>query len=126
MKRFWMLAAGCWLSAIVTLAQDTTKEDVTTVDAKKVKQMTFSGDLVNLRYNDGTPETTHDMQTLVIDFSNTTNINSPKATSPTPSQSLENSIYDLQGRRVADGKKPLNEAPLKQGIYIMKGKKVKN
>ena len=49
-------------------------DDVKTIDAAKVSKITFSGDNVTIKYKDGTPDLTVDMETVTLDFSNVTAI----------------------------------------------------
>ena len=109
MKRYWILALGCWLVATGMQADEVMK-----IDASKVQQMAFSGDAVTVKYNDGTADTTMDMGTVVIDFSNTTGIRGDEKTGR---REDAKAVYDLQGRKRTQG-------TLKKGIYMINGKKV--
>ena len=44
MKRYWILALGCWLVATGMQADEVMK-----IDASKVQQMAFSGDAVTVK-----------------------------------------------------------------------------
>ena len=109
MKRYWFLALGCWLMTV-----DMQADEVMKIDASKVQQMTFSGDEVTVKYNDGTADATMDMGTVVIDFSNTTGI---AENEEMRNEGNEKAVYDLQGRKLVQG-------ALRKGIYIIDGKKV--
>ena len=109
MKRYWILAIGCWLVAAGMQADEMMK-----IDASKVQQITFTGDAVTVKYNDGTADTTMDMGTVVIDFSNTTGIREDEKTGR---REDEKAVYDLQGRKRTQGTQ-------KKGIYMIDGKKV--
>ena len=109
MKRYWFLALGCWLMAV-----DMQADEVVKIDASKVQQITFSGDAVTVKYNDGTADATVDMGTVVIDFSNTTGITEKEEVR---NEGNEKALYDLQGRKLV-------QESLKKGIYIIDGKKV--
>lgn len=89
-------------------------DEVMKIDASKVQQITFSGDAVTVKYNDGTADTTMDMGTVVIDFSNTTGI---RGDEKTRRRGDAKAVYDLQGRKRTQGAQ-------KKGIYMIDGKKV--
>ena len=117
MKRYWILAIGCWLVAAGMQADEVMK-----IDASKVQQITFTGDAVTVKYNDGTADTTMDMGTVVIDFSNTTGIREYGKTrrwgdEKTGRREDAKAVYDLQGRKRTQGAQ-------KKGIYMIDGKKV--
>ena len=80
-------------------------------------QITFNGDNVTIKYNDGT-SATFDMETVTIDFSKVTSIG--ERIEMTKKMGLEGKqVYDLKGRKA--GK---SAAALKKGIYVIDGKKV--
>ena len=110
---------GCLLSLTMTVAAD----DVTKIDASKVKQVTFNGDQVTVKYNDGTPDATLDMATVVLDFSSATNMEERMAL--VKKAGLQGKkVYDMKGQEVANGSWLLVQGALKAGIYIIDGKKV--
>ena len=110
---------GCLLSLTMTVAAD----DVTKIDASKVKQVTFNGDQVTVKYNDGTPDATLDMATVVLDFSNVTGIE--ERTALVKKAGLQGKkVYDMKGQEVANGSRLLGQGALKAGMYIIDGKKV--
>ena len=111
------------ICAILCVTQVVMAEDVTKIDASKVKQITFNGDLVMVKYNDGTPEATLDMATLVIDFSGTTNIE--QRTTIVKKAGLQGKkVYDLKGREVLNGSWLMTKGELKPGVYIIDNKKI--
>ena len=61
------------LTAIGVNAQSKTRGGDNKIDASTVSQITFNGDNVTIKYNDGT-SATFDMETVTIDFSKVTSI----------------------------------------------------
>ena len=90
--------------------------DVQTIDASKVSQITFSGDNVTIKYNDGT-DVTVDMESVTIDFSNVTAI---ERVNVARKFGLEGqAIYNVNGQFVGN-----SVANLSKGIYVIGGKKI--
>lgn len=105
------------LTAIGVNAQSKTRGGDNKIDASTVSQITFNGDNVTIKYNDGT-SATFDMETVTIDFSKVTSIG--ERIEMTKKMGLEGKqVYDLKGRKA--GK---SAAALKKGIYVIDGKKV--
>ena len=110
--------------ALAMQADDVTKnlspegEDVVRIDASKVQKITFSGDQVTVKYNDGTPDATLDMGTVVLDFSNTTGIEERIALAKKAGLQGKK-VYDLKGKLVGN-----DATQLKKGVYVIDGKKV--
>ena len=105
------------LTAIGVNAQSKTRGGDNMIDASTVSQITFNGDNVTIKYNDGT-SATFDMETVTIDFSKVTSIG--ERIEMTKKMGLEGKqVYDLKGRKA--GK---SAAALKKGIYVIDGKKV--
>ncbi len=95
-----------------------TAQSAEKIDASKVRQITFQGDEVTIKYNDGTEDMTFDMAAVIIDFSNTTSIEERIAV--TTREGLEGkTVYNLKGQRMGN-----SAACLAKGIYIIAGKKV--
>ena len=76
MKRYWVLALGCWLTAV-----DMQADEVMKIDASKVQQITFSGnapanklfDLVKVQKKcDGAPRKFEDYE-VTLDKANLPN-----------------------------------------------------
>ena len=108
-----LLFLGCFLVASMNIMAD----DVKTIDAAKVSKITFSGDNVTIKFNDGTPDLTVDMETVTLDFSNVTAI---ERVAIAKEKGLEGkAIYNMKGQLVGN-----SVANLSQGIYIINGKKV--
>ncbi len=108
-----LLFLGCFLVASMNIMAD----DVKTIDAAKVSKITFSGDNVTIKYKDGTPDLTVDMETVTLDFSNVTAI---ERVAIAKKKGLEGkAIYNMKGQLVGN-----SVANLSQGIYIINGKKV--
>ena len=92
-------------------------DDVQKIDASKVQQITFSGDNVTIKYNDGTPDLTVDMESVTIDFGSTTAI---ERVNVAKKFGLEGqAIYNLKGQFVGN-----SVANLSKGIYMIGGKKI--
>lgn len=114
MKKKLLLFSCCILLAAV----NATADDGQKIDASKVKQITFRGNEVTIKYNDGTPDQTVDMETVTIDFSNVTGIDERIAISK--KEGLEGKpVYNLKGQLVGN-----SVARLPKGIYIIGGKKL--
>lgn len=111
------------MSCLFCLTLTVTADDVTKINASKVKQITFNGDQVTVKYNDGTPDATLDMGTVVLDFGSTTSIE--ERTTLVKKAGLQGKkVYDLKGREVVNGERLLVQGSLKSGVYIIDGKKV--
>ena len=96
---------------------------MTKINASKVQQITFNGDQVVVKYNDGKPDATFDMETLVLDFSNATGIG--ERTAIVKKAGLQGKkVYDLKGHEVINGSRLLVQGALRSGVYIIDGKKV--
>ena len=106
------------MSCLFCLTLTVTADDVTKINASKVKQITFNGDQVTVKYNDGTPDATLDMGTVVLDFGGTTSIE--ERTTLVKKAGLQGKmVYDLKGKLVGT-----DATQLKKGVYIIDGKKV--
>jgi len=99
-------------SCLLCLTMAAIADNVQTVDAAKVSSVSFSGDNVVITYKDGTTAT-QDMNEVVIDMSNTTDIERLTFNGERCSD-----LFDLQGRKVNVN------GDINKGIYIMNGKKV--
>ena len=115
-RRFLMGSMFCMALAV-------TADDVTRIDASKVRRMTFNGDQVTVTYNDGTPQATLDMGAVVVDFSTATSVEQRAAiVKKTGLQGKK--VYDMTGREVVNGQWLMVNGRLKPGIYMIDGKKV--
>lgn len=113
MKKNFLFAGWLLLAATSATADDGQK-----IDASKVRQITFNGNDLIVKYNDGTADLTVDMETVTIDFSNVTSIEERIATSQ--KEDLEGKpVYNLSGQMVGN-----SVARLSKGVYIVGGKKV--
>lgn len=93
-------------------------EPKTTLDGSKIQKITFNGDEMNVKYNDGTADATFDMAEVVITFSNAMSIQ--ERVTIARNAGLEGKkIYTLKG--VYMGKSVANLQP---GLYIVDGKKI--
>lgn len=109
-----LLYVSCMLLAVTNVAAD----NVQKIDASRVKQITFSGTNVTIKYNDGTADLTTDMEAVTIDFSKVTSVEERIAISK--KEGLEGKpVYNLNGQLVGN-----SVARLSKGIYIIDGKKV--
>ncbi len=112
MKKLFVM--GCLLGLTLSAAAD----DQTKIDASKVQRITFQGNQVVVKYNDGTPDATLDMDSVVILFSSTTGIE--ERTAIVKQAGLQGKkVYDLKGRLVGT-----DAARLKKGVYVIEGKKI--
>lgn len=86
------------------------------IDVKELAKITFEGDNVILHFKDGsTADLEKDMETVVIDFSSVTSIETIHQM-----EYMKNmSVYNLQGQYIGQGVEGL-----KKGLYIVNGKKV--
>jgi len=103
---------------MLSLAPAVMADDVTKIDASKVQRITFSGDQVLVKYNDGTPDATFDMATLVFDFSHTSGIKERRVLMKKAGLQGKK-VYDLKGRLVGT-----DATRLQKGVYVIDGKKV--
>ena len=93
-------------------------EPKTTLDGSKIQKITFDGDKMNVKYNDGTADAVFDLADVIITFSNATSIQERVAIAR--NAGLEGKkIYTLKG--VYMGKSVANLQP---GLYIVDGKKI--
>ncbi len=93
-------------------------EPKTTLDGSKIQKITFDGDKMNVKYNDGTAEATFDLAEVIITFSNAMSIQ--ERVSIARNAGLEGKRIDTRkggnmGKRVAN---------LQPGLYIVEGKKI--
>ena len=114
-KRILWVCSLALLSS-VALADDGSK---TAIDGTKVQKITFDGDKVTVKYNNGTADATFDMADVIISFSGTLNMEERVAMSR--KLGLEGQkIYNLKGQYVGR-----SAAHLQPGIYIVGGKKIR-
>ncbi len=93
-------------------------ESKTTLDGSKIQKITFNGDKMTVKYNDGTADKTFDLAEVIITFSNETSIQ--ERVIMARNAGLEGKkIYTLKG--VYMGKSVANLQP---GLYIVDGKKI--
>lgn len=107
-----LLLSGLFLLSLHVMADGTEPEKI---DVTQLTQITFDGDNVILHFKDGTTTQTKDMETIVIDMSNATAIETLRQVEPMKNMS----VYNLQGQCVGQGVEGL-----KKGLYIVNGKKV--
>ncbi len=106
------------LSMALCLTMGIQADDPQKVDASKVKKITFNGDQMTIEYADGSTSTTVDMETVIIDFSNTSGIEE-RVTIARQYGFEGKNVYRLNGQLV--GKSMAN---LTSGVYIIDGKKI--
>lgn len=112
MKKF-LLFCGLFLMSMVAMADGTEPEKI---DVKELTKITFEGDNVILHFKDGSKaDLEKDLETIVIDFSSVTAIETLRQVEPMKNMS----VYNLQGQCVGQGVEGL-----KKGLYIVNGKKV--
>ena len=112
MKKF-LLFCGLFLLSMVAMADGTEPEKI---DVKELTKITFEGDNVILHFKDGSKaDLEKDLETIVIDFSSVTAIETFRQVEPMKNMS----VYNLQGQCVGQGVEGL-----KKGLYIVNGKKV--
>lgn len=85
------------------------------IDVTKLTKITFDGDNVILHFNDGTTAQTKDMETIVIDFSKTTAIETVRQVEALK----DKGVYNLRGQYLGT-----DVEGLRKGLYIIDGKKV--
>ena len=106
-----------FLTCLLLSGLNVMADDVQKIDASKVSKITFNGDNVTIKYNDGTPDLTVDMETVTLDFSSVTAI---ERVAIAKEKGLEGkAVYNLKGQLVGN-----SVANLSQGTYIINGKKV--
>lgn len=110
-----LLTGSLLLLCSLTFADDSSK---TNVDGTKVRKITFDGDQITIKYNDGTSDATYDMADVMISFSNATSIQERIAIARKTGLEGEK-IYTLKGEYVGN-----SVARLRPGLYIIKNKKV--
>jgi len=113
-----MMKKLLFASFLLTFSMHIMADDVQKIDASKVAKITFSGDNVTIKYNDGTPDATFDMEAVTLDFSNTTGIQERQALIKKAGLDGQ-AIYNLKGQLVSK-----RAAELSKGIYLIGGKKV--
>ena len=107
-----LLLCGLFLSSLHVMADGTEPEKI---DVTQLTKITFDGDNVILHFKDGTTTQTKDMETIVIDMSNATAIETVRQV-----ESLKGKgVYNLRGQYVGQGVEGLQK-----GLYIVDGKKV--
>lgn len=107
-----LLLCGMFLLSMTAMAEGTEPEKV---DVTQLVKITFEGDDVILHYKNGTTSSAKSMETVVIDFSSVTSIETIRQV-----ESMKNmGVYNLQGQHVGNGVEGL-----KKGLYIVGGKKV--
>ena len=109
-----------WASSLLLLCTVAfaDNEPKTTLDGSKIQKITFDGDKMNVKYNDGTTDATFDLAEVIIIFSNATSMK--ERISIARNAGLEGKkIYTLKG--VYMGK---SVARLQPGLYIVDGKKI--
>ena len=85
------------------------------IDATTLVKVTFDGDNVILHFKDGSTTQTKDMETIVIDMSNATAIETVRQVEALKGKG----VYNLRGQYVGQGVEGLQK-----GLYIIDGKKV--
>ena len=103
---------GLFLLSMNVMADGTEPEKV---DVTQLAMITFDGDNVILHFKDGTTTQTKDMETIVIDMSNATDIETVRQVEALKGKG----VYNLHGQYVGQGIKGLQK-----GLYIVDGKKV--
>lgn len=111
MRKF-ILAGGMFLLSMSAMAEGTEPEKV---DVRQLSKITFDGDNVILYYADGTTTESKDMETVVIDLTDATSIETARQIDALK----DNGVYNLRGQYVGQGVKGLSK-----GTYIVDGKKV--
>ena len=107
-----LLLSGLFLLSMVAMADGTDPEKI---DVTQLTQITFDGDNVILHFKDGSTAQTKDMETIVIEMSNATAIETVRQV-----ESLKGKgVYNLRGQYVGQGVEGLQK-----GLYIVDGKKV--
>ena len=115
-----MMKKILWAGSLLLLCNFTFADDgsKTTIDGKKVQKITFNGDKMTIKYNDGTADATFDLADIVITFSNASSIE--ERISIARNAGLEGKkIYTLKGEYVGN-----SVARLQPGLYVIDGKKI--
>ena len=103
------------LLCIVAFADNEPKN---TIDGTKVQKITFNGDKMTVKYNNGTADATYDMADVIISFDSTTSIE--ERISIARKAGLEGKkIYTVKGQFVGN-----SVARLQPGVYVVDGKKI--
>ena len=103
------------LLCTVALADNESKM---TIDGTKVQKITFDGDKMTIKYNDGTADATYDLADVVITFSNATSIEE-RLTIARHAGLEGKKVYTLKGEYVGN-----SVARLQPGLYVIDGKKI--
>ena len=111
MKKMMLICAALLLSTTV-IAAETEPEKISSTQLSKI---TFEGDHVILYYKDGETKTIDDMETIIIDMSDVSAIQTARQIEALK----DKDVYNLSGQHVGRG---LNG--LAKGIYIVDGKKI--
>lgn len=90
----------------------------TTIDGTKIQKITFDGDKMTVKYNDGATDAIFDMAEVIISFEGATSIEE-RITIARQAGLEGKGIYTLQGVYV--GK---SMAGLQPGLYVIDGKKI--
>lgn len=113
-----MMKKLIFLTCLLVSGLNAMADDIQKIDASKVSKITFNGDNVTIKYNDGTPDATFDMEAVTLEFSHTTGIAERQAL--VKKAGLDGQpIYNLKGQVVGT-----NAAQLSKGVYVIGGKKV--
>ena len=109
-----------WTSSLLLLCTAIFADDgeKTTIDGKKIQKITFDGDKMAVKYNDGTADATFDMADVIISFEGTTSIKE-RITIARQTGLEGKGIYTLKGVYV--GK---SMTGLQPGLYVIDGKKI--
>lgn len=105
-----LLLCGAFLLSMAVMAGEPEK-----VSASELSRITFDGDNVILHYKDGVTVSAKDMETIVIEMSDVTAIQTTRQIEALK----DKDVYNLSGQYVGRG---LNG--LAKGIYIVDGKKI--
>ncbi|MBR1546774.1 MAG: hypothetical protein IJ633_08300 [Prevotella sp.] len=111
MRKF-LLFCGMFLLSMTVMAEGTEPEKI---NATELSSITFEGDKVILHYKNGTTTTVDDMETIVIDLTNASGIETVRQIEALRSKG----VYNLQGQYLGQG-----VGNLKKGVYVVDGKKV--
>ena len=111
MKRL-LLFCGMFLMTLGAMADGTEPQKI---DVTELAKIAFEGDKVILHYKNGTTVTVDDMETVVIDLSKATDIETVRQVEALKGKG----VYNLQGQYLGTGVEGL-----KKGLYIVDGKKV--
>lgn len=107
-----LLFCGLFLLSLHVMADGTEPEKI---DVTKLTKITFDGDNVILHFKNGSTAQTKDMETIIIDMSGATGIETIRQV-----ESLKGKgVYNLRGEYLGQGVEGLQK-----GLYIVDGKKV--